>query len=104
MTTFQLKNIANYYLRKKLYIITTVLAVPLQVVWSATQVLPLACASRPQRSLTPGCTPWVAGEVVWRSQGSCSRWLSGGSARQLRGGKQELAPSAMVVRRGRIDG
>ena len=39
------------------------LAVTLQVVWSTTQVLllPLACASRPQRSLTSGCTPWVAG-------------------------------------------
>ena len=43
--------------------ILAVLAVPLQVVWSATQVLllPLASASRPQRSLTSGCTPWVAG-------------------------------------------
>ena len=30
--------------------------------------------------------------------------LDGCQARQLRGGKQELAPSAMVVRRGRIDG
>ena len=43
--------------------ILAVLAVPLQVVRSTTQVLlmPLASASRPQRSLTSGCTPWVAG-------------------------------------------
>ena len=43
--------------------IAAVLAMPLQAVPSTTQVLlmPLACASRPQRSLTSGCTPWVAG-------------------------------------------
>ena len=43
--------------------IAAVLAMPLQAVPSTTQVLlmPLTCASRPQRSLTSGCTPWVAG-------------------------------------------
>ena len=43
--------------------IMAVLAVPLQVVWSTTQALPtpLACASHPQRSLTSGCPPWMAG-------------------------------------------
>ena len=46
--------------------ILAVLAVPLQVVWSTIQVLllPLASASRPQRSLTSGCTPWVAGDYL----------------------------------------
>ena len=46
--------------------ILAVLGRPLQVVPSTTQVLllPLACASHPQRSLTSGCTPWVAGDYL----------------------------------------
>ena len=70
----------------------------LQVVWSTTQVLllPLASASRPQCSLTSGCTPWVTGGYL-ELHGTYFRWILSGSARQQRGGEQELAPFAMCM-------
>ena len=78
--------------------ILAVLAVPLQVVWSATQVLlvPLACASRPQRSLTSGCTPWVAGgclaqpgkllSMAVRRERAAASWRQAGARAVRHGG------------------
>ena len=88
--------------------IVAVLAMPLQSAPSTRQVLhpPPACASCPQRSLTIGCTPCVAGGCLarrWKLLSTAVKWRRAATSWQ-QAGARAVHPAATAGLRRWLEG